>query len=478
MPTDLLSLALAAAMPLAAFAFYAGVRSLRDRRARRPSRARRDGRASSAPTPREMVRPAAQPIDRTRQIHPPPTARSVDPLPAEGLPAARSAAAFEPDSRMLARVHVTRPEPARPQPGRMLVKLAVSRPTETSSRNGHAATIPSPASAPPLPVIPDGRPTGAVEPPARPMPSARHEPGPIRGQRPSFVSIEDESATVRTDAGAIVGSPGGLPSSTGGVVERSPRPRRPGLLARTLKPIGSALGRHDSKRDATIPAWPEPDRLDDPFSPLVNPADGSGPCPFCANSRERGAWFCRRCRQPLDSRATAATSALNLPPSSLADPVASTPLVTPPLATPPLATPPSFPRPSAVPAQPDAGPLIARLPVVRPTQYVPATRPGSWADPERTSTGLPAPADSPPIMGSQPLRRRLPRPPVRRSSVPRPSSPGRGTRGPARRPRTRRSLPWGPAVRRTALRRIGPRNPAGRGRARRSPACGWTRRST
>ena len=214
---------------------------LRDRRARRPSRTQRDGRASSAPTPRDG--PSCGPTDE--QI--------ADPSPADSpirgyrsrpracrLLELASLGSGSSDAHSGPRDAAQACTP----PGRMLVKLAVSRPTETTSRNGHAATIPSPASAPPLPVIPDGRPTAQSEPPARPMPSARHDQvrsavsgRPACPSRTSPRPVDRRRRNRRLHLAAF---------QQHGRRGRAPTPAaQPGLLARTLKPIGSALGRHD-----------------------------------------------------------------------------------------------------------------------------------------------------------------------------------------------------------------------------------------
>jgi competence protein ComEA len=336
MSIDLLSLALAAAMPLAAFALYALIRSWADAWGRRPSRPRRATRSPSV----EIGGPVVI-ASRPSEWPEPGLAQRLQPAPAQPPVAAQA----------------ERPEPAR----RMLAKLPVSRPVPASSDNGHVAL-------PARPVMRDGHPTE-------------------RGSSPATSDGSSLAATPRASP-----APGGqVPLANGrGSGSEAPAPqRRRGLLSNPLKPIRTALGLRPGDRRAVEPSWPAPDQRDESFVPVDAIAEGSGPCPFCAESRERGAWFCRRCRRPVDPRATAATAAVSLQSAERSAPA------TPSLATATPAPTPAGARPAGRPVTRVSGPLIARLPVLHPTQYVPATRPaGGSFGAERPAAPAPA-ADQP-----------------------------------------------------------------------------------
>ena len=296
MSTELLSLAIAAAMPLVAFALYAAFRALGERRTRRSRRPFR-------PRPSRPARPTIAAVSRPPVVtKAADVARPPDPGPLGGS--------------VQARVESTPREAAR----RVLERLTGSHPNDTGLRREHGS-------------IPPTAPTGDLVAPAI-----------IKPHHAGLTRPEPSPALPR--AGATMRAAGSAP-------DRRARLRAPTLLSGTLGPIRKMLGRGHDQRSSVPPSWPAPERLEELFLPQVSTIDGSGPCPFCEDSRERGAWFCRRCRRPVDHRATAAASAVSLGTGPLGGP-----------ATSPLAT----PHRGGVPARPDPARLIARLPVVRPTQ--------------------------------------------------------------------------------------------------------------
>ena len=371
MPTELLWLALAAAMPLAAFALYAGIRAVGEARDRRPSRDRWAGRPRSSDAAHgELARPAPFPSDSPGPADPgrPTLPALLDPAkPATPRPVAQPVSLDRAQTaRSGQRERSTDSRPvARPEPARgVLAKLPVVRPTATGSATDAAPIRPLAAATHASSAIGDS-PSPAVDP-------GRVEPEAI----PTRVVPPAPARSGGRDGRAAAG-PVSPPPAVPATVPDRPASRGPGLLSSSLEPIRSAFGRGNRARAQPAPIWPQPEGLAEPFRPIVAAADGSGPCPFCEDSRERGAWFCRRCRRPLDSRASAATAAVKLPARPL-----------PSAAAPP--DPSWVPMPAGRPTQREARPLITRLPVVHPTQYVPATRPAATLDrAERSVTNAP-----------------------------------------------------------------------------------------
>jgi hypothetical protein len=221
MPTDLLSLALAAVMPLAAFALYFGVRGLRDQRTHRRIRSR---------------------------------------------PAARATT---------------------------VVATAPPTPTRTAARTEPVAVHSSDAT-------PDAPPALAEPVMASPTPAVTLEP--------SILRRVDPPAAASRAAAAFEPRMAPLSTNTPVAASSAPAPSGPraGGRPRTapFSSIRSLLHR-ESGRAPETPTWPDPAEREP--VPVVGSADADpGPCPFCEESRLRGAWFCRRCRRPVDPRAVAA----------------------------------------------------------------------------------------------------------------------------------------------------------------------------
>jgi competence ComEA-like helix-hairpin-helix protein len=320
--SDLISLALAAAMPLAVFVAYALIRAWLDARARRPSRAGRGRQSRTAPAEPRVVRMAT--------VQP-----SMGSDPARG---------------MIEKLPVSRPALDSPGNGRYPpvtttpLRASSSRREEWSSDDASG-----------LPRLRDqGSIPGGSRLPARPVASSNPVPDPsLGGPR-----LDGAGPGPRVD-----------PSVT------SARPGH-GLLSNPLKPIRTMLGQGARDRRPVEPHWPEPDQTNGSIKLFDDVVEASEPCPVCAESRERGARFCRRCGRAVD-----------LPSTTVSMPVMSSAI--------PLPTPTAEPLAGEL-AAPDAHPAIARPPVVRPAQYVPA------AAPVATPVAVPVAAASPGAKRSTP----------------------------------------------------------------------------
>ena len=71
------------------------------------------------------------------------------------------------------------------------------------------------------------------------------------------------------------------------------------------------MGRAHPRQVGRAPAWPDPRDAELRIGTGAELLDDDGPCPFCEESRVRGAWFCRRCRRPVDPRAKSAIAAVS-----------------------------------------------------------------------------------------------------------------------------------------------------------------------
>jgi competence ComEA-like helix-hairpin-helix protein len=323
MSIDLLSLGLAAAMPLLVFAVYAWTRSLLEARARRPTGRRRAGRSRSV-------------SDRSDAI---------------------AAATVRP--------------PAGPEPARgILAKLTTSRPAvESSSLRGTSVPAALPAT--------NGNLRAQRSPSATDLPRFEERPSSLAG-RPYHAHPAMPSANGASDATPpgdrqrlVVGEPGAAAPT---VVSRLGH----ALRTSTLRPIRTILGRREHDRGPIEPQWPDLDPPVASFQLFDFVEDAGEPCPVCAESRDRGAPFCRRCGRALDERSRAAavpmwSSAVTLAPAPFPPFEARS---TRPGAGPPVAGP------------PHSLPLTASPPVVQPARYVPAAVPAA--------TETPAPRETPP----------------------------------------------------------------------------------
>ena len=326
MSIDLLSLGLAATMPLLVFAAYALVRSLVEATARRPTRRRRAGRSRSVSDRGDGFAAAT--------VRPPPA-----PEPARGV---------------LAKLATTRPAAESPS------LRGPSVPAALPETNGNVRA-PRSFSAPDLPRLEERRSNLAGRlyhaHPATPSANGASDPtSPGDRQRP------------------VVGEPG---AAAPAAVSRFGH----ALMTSTLKPIRTILGRREHDPGPIEPQWPEPE----PEPPvasfrLFDFEDAGGPCPVCDESRDRGAQFCRRCGRALDERSSAAavpvwSSAVTRPTAPFLPFEARS---TPPLAGPPVAGPPY------------SGPVTASPPVVRPARYVPAAVPAAAERPAVRATPPPS----------------------------------------------------------------------------------------
>jgi hypothetical protein len=366
MSVDLLSLGLAAAMPVGVFLLYLWARSRLEGRGRHPSRPRR------VETPRKVDSgpswPAPVQVTATSQPR-----RAETPLTPSPPPISSQMRAAEPPLRLsplppLAAPRGTQPAMTVDRPITVAHPVSVAQPVTVappiSAESPHPVLAKLPSSRPSL------HPAGGTSPDVlatatMAAPATESDRGPRNGRSVGTLTnrgpLSDQPAAL--SAGPFQAHPIAPTAPLARDDDVPDRGPNRGRFSATLRPIRTVLGRLGRDSDAAEPHWPAPEQPDPAFRLYEYFEESREPCPACAEWYEKGARFCRRCGRPVDARSRSAASAAGL---------AAIPLTAPTAATADSAAVAGAAAGYTLPAGP---PSIAQPPVVHPARYIPAALP-------------------------------------------------------------------------------------------------------